>query len=218
MTQRWLDRLTRWIPDPRTLALAAGGLILVGLVAAGVWYWSAATERHARAIYAVALAKGPAARGQQATPEARAEARRELEAAMQSFPSAGLAAEAAYDLGTLRFADRQFAEARSAYERVLARAGSSPTLQALARLGIAATWEAESDVATAVQILEPLVAGMKPGDPFFEQGLLDLGRAYELAGHKDQAVATYRRALTDVARPTQAEDTRMRLASLGAAP
>lgn len=209
------DRLL-WV-NRRTVVVAVIAVVAVALIVGGVWLWLSAEERRASATYATAMARLGPARARNAAPEARAVAVREIEAALASYPSASMAAQAALELGGLRFADRQYAQARSAYEVALARAGSS-TLRALARVGIASTWEAERNFPNAIQACQAALAELRPKEFLYEDTLIDLARVQELAGKKDEAVASYRRLLKDVPQTRRAEDVRARLASLGASP
>jgi tetratricopeptide (TPR) repeat protein len=212
-----LDRLRERLPAPRTLAIAAAAIVVVGLLAAGGWYWYDAARREAGTIYAAAMAQAQAARAPQAPPAARAAAIGALEGVLQRHPSSAMAAEAAYELAGLRFADGQHAAARSAYEVARARA-AGPTVKTLARLGIGYTWEAERNWAKATEVFQAAAAELKPAEAFWEQALLDLGRVQELGGRKDDAIETYRRLLKEAARSPRADEVRLRLASLGAAP
>lgn len=204
---------------PSRQAFVVGGAIVLGaiLVGAGVWYWQASQQRQAAATYAAAMTLARSSRGPQVTPESRVLAARQLEAALQAYPSASMAGQAAYELGNLRYADQQYAAARSAYEIALARA-SSATLRILARLGIAYTWEAERQFPKAVDAFQASLAELKPTDGFYEEILMNLARVQELAGRKDNAVETYRRILKDVPRSRRVEEIKTRLASLGVVP
>jgi hypothetical protein len=212
-----LDRLRARLPASRTLAIAAAAVVVVGLLAAGGWYWYHAAEQEASATYAAAMAQAQAARAPQAAPAARAAAATALEGALQRHPSSAMTAAAAYELAGLRFADGQHAAARSAYEVALAR-GAGPTIRTLSRLGIGYTWEAERNWAKAAEVFQAVTTDLKPADAFWEQGLLDLARVQELGAKKDDAIQTYRRLLKEAARSARADEVRMRLASLGAAP
>jgi outer membrane protein assembly factor BamD (BamD/ComL family) len=210
------DLAVSW-PRPRTIVIAVA--IVVGAlgIAAGLWYWQSTEARRAAEAYAVALARLQATRAPQTPTEARAAAIRELEIVLQSYPSAPMAAQAAYELGGLRYAERQYAAARKAYEIARAQARSG-TLTMLARLGIGYTWEGERNFAKAAEAYGAAVSQLHAGDAFFEEALLDLARAQELAGRKDDAVATYRRILKEAPTARRADEVRSRLASLGAGP
>ena len=215
ITLSWTDRLA--FVNRRAVIAAALVVIAVAVIAGAVWFWLSAEERRASAAYATAMVRLGSARTRNAPPEARTAAARELEAALASYPSAAMAAQAAFELGSLRFADRQYAQARSAWEVALARAGA-PTLRALARAGIGGTWEAERNFANAIQAYQAALSDLKPKEFLYEDTLIDLGRVQELANKKDDAVGTYRRLLKDVPQTRRAEDVRARLASLGATP
>jgi tetratricopeptide (TPR) repeat protein len=211
------DRLIDRLPSSRVLLVIVAVALVVGGAALGGWYWYGARERQAAGVYAAALAQAQSSRGAQAPGDARAASQAALERALASYPSSSMAAQGAYELGGLRYAQGQYAGARSAYEIAIAR-GASGTITTLARLGIGYTWEAERNLPKAVESFQAVAAGEKPSDAFHEQALLDLARVQELAGRRDDAVATYRRALKDGARSARAEEVRLRLASLGATP
>jgi tetratricopeptide (TPR) repeat protein len=210
----WRERMA-WA-SPRGALLGAPIVIALLALGIGVWYWQAAEERRASSVYAAAMARLATARGQDAA-ATRVAAARDLEAALETYPSAGMAAQAALELASVRYADRQYAPARSAYEVALARAGSA-TLRTLARLGIASTWEAERDFPKAADTYRAVLGDLKPQEFQYEETLIDLARVQELAGRKDEAIQTYRRLLKDVPSTRRAEDVRTRLASLGATP
>jgi tetratricopeptide (TPR) repeat protein len=210
----WPDRLRR--PSPHVLLVAAVAVLGLAALGAGAWYWHGEQERRANGAYAAALARLANARGPEAAAD-RATAARELETALASYPSSAMAAQAAFELGGLRYGDRQYAAARAAWTIALARAGSN-TLRTLARLSIAATWEAERDFPKAIDAYRGALAEMKPNEFQFEETLIDLARVQELGGHKDEAIQSYRRLLKDVPNTRRAEDVRVRLASLGATP
>lgn len=204
-------------PSRRTLLVTALVVLAVIAVGLGIWYWQAAEEQRAASTYAAALARLSTARAREATPEARVAAAQSLESALQAYPSASMAGQAAFELGGLRYADRQYAQARSAYEIAVARA-EAPTLRTLARLGVASTWEAERDFAKAIDGYQAVLATLGPKDFQYEETLIDLARVQEVSGKKDDAIQTYRRLLKDVPNTRRAEDVRTRMASLGASP
>lgn len=204
-------------PDRRTLVIAAIAVVAVAAITAGIWYWVNAQQAKTTSAYVGALFRVQSSRSPQAAPQSRVAATRELESVLQRYPSASMAGQAAYELGGLRFADRQYAAARSAYE-IAATKGAAPTVRTMARVGIAYTWEAERNFPKAIETFQALLSDTKPGDFLYEELLIDLGAAQELAGRRDDAVQTYRRILKDGTKTRRAEDIRARLASLGASP
>ncbi len=202
----------------RALLLGGGALLAAVLLAVGVWAWLGARERAAEAVYGQALLHALAAlEGAQASPAAVTAAAAELEAALAGYPSTATAPLAAYELGNLRYAARQYAQARSAYELALTK-GAAGLFRALARAGIGYAWEAERDFAKAADAYRGALADARPGGPLAETLLLDLARAEELAGRKDEAIAAYRRALKEAPVGAPSTDVRAHLASLGVTP
>jgi tetratricopeptide (TPR) repeat protein len=207
--------LTLTVPSPRTLVAAGIGVVLVAAVALGGWYWYDTQQRRVAAEYAEVMARASAAQAPQAAGDARARAAQDLERVIAQYPSGDSAAEAAFELGNLRYASQQYPAARGAYELAVAR-GGSPTVRTLARSSIGYTWEAERNFAKAVETYQALAADLRPDNFLFEQALLDLGRVQELAGRAPEAIATYQRLLKELPSARRADDVRARLNALGA--
>jgi tetratricopeptide (TPR) repeat protein len=205
-------RLAR--PSTRTLVTAGVALVVVAAVAAGGWYWYDTQQRHVAAAYAAALTRVYTAQGQQASTDARARAAQQLEEVIARYPSGADVAEAAFELGNLRYATAQYGAARGAYEIALTRAAGR-TVRTLARSSIGYTWEAERNFPKAIEAYQALVADLGPKDFLYEQALLDLARAQELAGRPAEAIATYQRLLKDVPAARRADEARARLTALG---
>ena len=211
-----LTFIPSWPPSRVTLGVIAGLILLAG-VGIGAWFWSEEQDRRATTAYVEALNQLGGTGAAPPPPETRSAAARSLEAALARYPSAAMAALGAYELGNVRYGERDWARARSAYEIAAARTGS-PTLKALARAGIGYTWEAERNPAKAVESYHAALAGLKPGDFYYEDLLLDLARSQEQAGKKDAAVETYRRHLKELPRSPRADEIKGRLTRLGASP
>ena len=203
------------LPSLRTLFVAAAAVVAAGLIAVGGWFWYSSGQQRAMSAYAAALTQAQSAQGQQATPDARETAVRGLESALTQYPSGPGAAEIAYQLGNLRFESQQYAQARGAWELAVAQ-GATRTLKALSLGGVAYTWEAERNYPKAVDAFKTALTGVGPKDFYYEELLLGLGRTQELAGQKAEAIATYRRALSELTQSRRAEEIRARLAALGA--
>jgi tetratricopeptide (TPR) repeat protein len=203
------------LPTRRTLLLGSVTVLVVGALVAGGWYWRTVSQRHAMAAYADALTKAQPALSPQATADARAAGIRDLEAALTQYPSGPGAAQVAYELGNLRFDAQQYGQARGAWELAVAQ-GAPRTLRTLSQGGVAYTWEAERNYAKAVDAFKTALTGLGPKDFYYEELILGLGRTQELAGQKAEAIATYRRALGDLAQSRRVEEIKARLAALGA--
>jgi tetratricopeptide (TPR) repeat protein len=203
------------LPSPRTLVTAGIGLIILAAVVLGGWYWYETQQRRIAAAYADVMTRVHAAQAPQAPSDARVRAAQDLEQIIAQYPSGASAAEAAFELGNLRNATQQYGPARAAYEVAIAR-GGSPTVRALARSSIGYTWEAERNFAKAVEAFQAVANDLGPKDFLYEQAMLDLARAQELAGRTPDAIATYQRLLKELPSARRADDVRGRLAALGA--
>ena len=204
-------------PEPRTIALTVVAVVVAAGLVLGGWYWYDSQQRRVSAAYAEAMTRVYAAQSPQAPIDAGVRAANELEQVMAKYPSGSGTGEAAYELGNLRWAAQQYAPARSAYEIAVARGGSA-TVRTLARASIGYTWEAERNFAKAVDVYQAVAKDLGPKDFLFEQALLDLGRAQELAGRTPDAIATYQRLLKEAPNARRGDEVRARLTTLGAAP
>jgi TolA-binding protein len=208
----WLSAL----PSVRTMVIAGIAAVVIALAAVGGWFWWSAQQRRILEAHAAVIARVQPALAAEAPADARATAMRDLEQLLATYPSAATVPEAAYELGNVRFAAGQHSRARDAYELALQR-GASGLLRALSRSGVARTWEAERDFPRAAEAYAALVKDLDPRSFLYEDALLDQARCLELAGKKDEAVATYEKILKEVPTAKRADDVRTRLASLGTA-
>lgn len=213
-----MDRLGLTWPSLRTLAGVGLAVLLLAGLAASAWLWSNAQQERARQAYAGVLTRLASSQASGTAPEVRAAAVRDLETTLTQYPGAAPAAHAAYELGNARYAERDYGRARAAYDIAAARAEAAPTLRTMARVAIGYTWENEGDFSKAIAAHQAALLDLKSGDFYYEDLLINLARAQERAGRKEDAVQTYRRVLKDVPSGLRADDVRSRLASLGAAP
>jgi tetratricopeptide (TPR) repeat protein len=203
------------LPATRTLVVAAVVAVLIVGLGLGGWFWADARERRALAAHAVVMTKAQGALSGQSTPDERAAAIRELERLLAEHPSAATVPQAAYQLGNLRYAGREYAPARAAYEIALTR-GAADTLRTMTRASIAYTWEAEGNLTTAQETFARLAGDLQPGDFLWEDTLIDLARVQESAGQRGAAIETYRRLLRESPAARRSDFARSRLAALGA--
>jgi len=200
----------------RALAMLGACAAAVALLLFGGWVWYNSYQTRGLGTYAEALTLAQAGLSPEAPAEARTQAIRELEAALAEYPANVAAVQAAYELGNLRYLNREYAAARGAFEVALAK-GAAGTLRELCRAGIAYTWESERNFSRAVEAFQAALEGLSPQHFLYEDLVLGLARNEELAGQKQAAVAVYQRLLRDLPKTRRADMVRTRLAELGAA-
>ena len=205
-------------PSMRTIAIVAGAVVAVGLLAAGAWLWSGAQQRKGSSAYAEALILARPSQNPQVPADARMRVILGLERVLVEYPSNAMAGEAAYELGNLRYTIGEYDKARAAWQVAIARAGGIGTVTTLARAGIGYAWEAERKFPEATRAYEAALAELKPTAFYYEVLLVDLARTQELTGQKGAAAATYRRILKDLPKSVRSEEVRNRLGGLGVAP
>ena len=208
-----------WLEDARArrLAIQVGvGVMVVALIVVGAWAWYRSQESRGEAALASATLLAQQATPQ-AAPDVRASAIAALEGVLRDHPRFSGAAQAAYQLGNLRYASRAYAQARGAYEVALAKGGPA-SLRALSAVGIGYTWEAEKNYASAAAAYEAALKAMVPKAFLYEETLMALARVQELGGKPGAAVETYQRLLKEIPDTRRADDLKTHLANLKSRP
>jgi len=203
-------RASRW---GRWAGLALIILAAVGLGWGGWMVWSTRAESHgavalAQARFLLAQAQTP-----NAVPEAKERAQKALEDVVAEYPRLSSGAQAAYQLGNLRFAAGQYPQARAAFQVARSRARSA-SLTSLASLGIGFTFEAEKNYEAAEKSFAETVKGASPKDFLYEEAMSDMARVQELGGKRAAALETYQKLLKELPDGRRAEELRARVATL----
>jgi outer membrane protein assembly factor BamD (BamD/ComL family) len=89
------------------------------------------------------------------------------------------------ELAYLRMAEKNYDEAIGLYLEFLNEIPDNSPYQSLARLALAACYEANGELERAIETLSLVVDG--PNDSFKEQAMLSLARVYRLDNQKDKA-------------------------------
>ena len=207
----WLAALPAGV---RWTVLAVGGLLLVTLVAGGVWSWLGHREEAAQRALGPALTTAQRAlgSGQPADLEAAAGALRQF---LTSHPGGHAGEQAWYVLGQVEFRRSQWDPAVAAFAEASRRDRGS--LGALSRLGQGYAHEAKGDAARALEVYQQALSGLSPKDFLYGDFLLAKARAQELAKDSTGAIATYKQYLKDLPSADRVQDVRIRLALLGSA-
>jgi hypothetical protein len=206
---------------------AVGGVVLVGLLAWGVWTWRSSRLDHANELLGTALRVAGAeiaATGAKpddplkpsfATAAARDARARELFTSItEKYGSTGAASAARLWLGEQALAGGDRASARRFWQQV--REQSSGSLAAVARLDLARLDRLEGKSETLAGELKRELeegTGPVPADAL----LAELARTYEALGKSADATATWRRLLTEHPDSPYVEVARQQLGSGGPA-
>jgi tetratricopeptide (TPR) repeat protein len=209
-----------WLEDERARRLAiqvGAGVVVVALIIVGAWAWYRSQEARGESALASATLLVQQASAPQAAPDTRAKAIGALEAVLRDHPRFSGAAQAAYQLGNLRYASGAYAQARGAYDVALAKGGPA-SLRTLSAVGIGYTWEAEKNYANAATAYEAALKAMPAKAFLYEDTLMALARVQELGGKPGAAVETYQRLLKEIPDTRRSEDLKTRLADLKSRP
>ena len=212
-----LAHLVHEHPALRWALWTVAGLLVVGIAWGGWTLWKTRYEAQGAIAFTQARALVVQAQAPGASADARQRAEKALQDVIAEYPRLSSVDQAAYLLGSLRFASAQYGSARTAYQMAKDKAGSR-TLAALAALDVGYTWEAEKNYAEAEKAYRSAISGADPKSFLYEEAMLAIARAQDLAGNRQAAIETYQRLLKDVPDSRRAEEFRSRMASLQAAP
>src|SRR5262249_27302049 len=139
-------------------AVSAGLVVLViGLVWGGWALWKMRYEAQGSIALTQARALAVQSQAPGASPETPQRAEQALQDVGTEYPRLSSIGQAAYLLGSLRFANGQWASARAAFETARDKA-SSPTLAALAALDVGYSWEAEKKYPEAEKAFQSAIS------------------------------------------------------------
>jgi tetratricopeptide (TPR) repeat protein len=201
---------SRW---GRWAGLAAIVLVVGGLGWGGWMLWTTRAESQGSVALAQARLLLAQAQAPNATPEAKERAQKALESVVADYPRLGAGAQAAYQLGNLRFAAGQYPQARAAYQLARSRARSA-SLVGLSALGIGFTFEGEKNYEAAEKSFADMLKGLGSKDFLYEEAMSDMARVQELGGKRAAAVETYQKILKELPDGRRAEELRARVAML----
>ena len=204
-------------PALRWALWAVVGLLVVGIVLGGWGLWKTRYEAQGAIAFTQARALVVQAQAPGASADARQRAEKALQDVIAEYPRLSSVDQAAYLLGSLRFASAQYGSARIAYQMARDKAGSK-TLAALAALDVGYAWEAEKNYVEAEKAYRAAFSGSDLKSFLYEEAMLAIARVQDLAGNRQAAIETYQRLLKDVPDSRRAEEFRSRMASLQAAP
>jgi cytochrome c-type biogenesis protein CcmH/NrfG len=205
----------RELPSPlRWTLLSLVGLLVLVVIASGLWSWRGRREASAQQALApvAANAQRSVGSGQAAELEGAAKALREY---LNGHSGTRSGQQGWYLLGQVEFRRQQWDAAAAAFAEAARRDGG--TIAVLGRLGQGYAQEAKGDPARALEAYEQALTRRRPNVFLYGDLLLAKARAQELAKDPTGAVATYKQYLKDLPSSDRVDDVRIRLALLGSA-
>jgi tetratricopeptide (TPR) repeat protein len=216
--------------NARTIVILAAVIIIVGGGALGVYEWRRNTDDKARTMLAEAMvieeariqppapptgttndpnAIGGQLPGTYPTEQAKLEAALpKFQAVADAYPSSDPGQTARFHVASTLVALGRFDDAIKAYDQVIA--GGNTLLARSARLGKAEAQLRASQFDPAITTFKQIVDAKEPGLPA-EAMLMELARAYKLAGKPDEAKKTLTQLVEQHADTQYAADARAEL-------
>ena len=162
------------------VAVAAGLLIYLGITTFVGYINKKGQTAYNTAYYILA---------ENANPEKDAEALKEsaelFQKVIDKYGMSKVSRLALPELAYLRMAEKKYDEAIGLYLEFLDKVPDNSPYQSLARLALAACYEANGELESAIESLSQVVDG--PNDFFKEQAMLSLARVYRLDNQKDRS-------------------------------
>ena len=219
--------------NSRTLLTAIGAIVIVGGGVLGYMAWRNSSDNRGRELLAAAMvieearimppapptgttndpnAIGGQMPGTYPTEKAKNEAALpKFQAAADAFPSSDAGLTARYHVGRTLVSLGRFDEAIKQYDQVIA--GSNALLARAARLGKAEAQLRAAQYDPAIATFKQLVDQKDASLPA-EAVLMELGRAYKLAGKTDDARKTFQQVVEQHAESNYAAEARTELDKL----
>jgi tetratricopeptide (TPR) repeat protein len=229
-----LGQAQTWAGDnSRNITLLAVAIIVIGGGALGIYAWRSNTDDKARTMLAEAMvieeariqppapptgttndpnALGGQLPGTYPTEQAKLEAALpKFQAAADAYPSSEPGQTARFHVASTLVALGRFDDAIKAYDQVIA--GGNPLLVRSARLGKAEAQLRASQFDPAIATFKQIVDAKEPGLPP-EAMLMELARAYKLAGKTEEARKTLTTLVEQHADSQYAADARAEIEKL----
>ena len=117
--------------------------------------------------------------------EAPIQAEEQFQRVLDDFGLSKVSNLARPQLARLKFLKGEYDEAISLFQEFSKDASDKPLYQSLARLGLAACYEAKGEYAKSIEVLTQVTNN--PGKTFREQAMLDLARVYRLSDQEEKS-------------------------------
>lgn len=161
-------------------AVAAGLIIYLGMTTFKGYMDKKGQTTYNTAYYILAENAGP-----EKDAEALKESAELFQRVIDKYGMSKVSRLALPELAYLRMAERKYDEAIGLYLEFLDKVPDNSPYQSLARLALAACYEANGELESAIESLSQVVDG--PNDFFKEQAMLSLARVYRLDNQKDRS-------------------------------
>ena len=170
------------------------GMAAVALIYLGFNFFVGRTNKKGQDVYNQAFYSLTQSRVSGAT-TVPLQAEEEFQRVLDDFSLSKVSRLARPQLAQMKFQKGEYDEAVALYQEFLKDASDQPLYQSLARLGLAACYEAKGEYQKATEILAKMAND--PGDPFKAQAMLDLARVYRLSDQGDKSKEILSAFVTD---------------------
>ena len=216
---------------PREMATLAIGVLVVALALGGFAAWKASRDARGTTLLASALAVAeapivtppPPAPGSAPPVQPLGSFRTErerldaavplLQRAADAYPDSDAGITARYRLAASLAELGRYAEAEQRYQEVAQKAGAKTIYRYTARLGVGEAQLAQGKGDAAVTTLRDLAADTNSTLPV-DSVLMQLGRAAQTAGKKDEATRAFTRVVEEFPQSVYAAEAKEKIAGL----
>jgi tetratricopeptide (TPR) repeat protein len=172
------------------LQYAAVALLVIGVVYLSIHYWKGIVNEKGQDAYnAAAKVMLTDVMKPDATPEDLKKTGELFAAVINDHGMSKVSTLALSQAAYVKFLEKDYDEAINIYNKFLNKASGNNQDESLARLGLAACYEAKGDFKSGIETLIPLSRGQSDS-PFNEMALWNLSRLYRLDNNPQKAEET----------------------------
>ncbi len=194
------------------LYVAAGVLVLVFVLGAGYWFYSASYEKDAGKLYFDARLKAMKA-DPMGIGIAITETMKTYADVVEKYPSSDAAQAARYELGGLYFDAGDYDRSIQVYTAFIDKASKKDLRTLYARIGIGYAYEAKKEYDKAMDAFNKVVES-NPGNVFEGIGYGNMARVYEEMNDRGKAIDYYKKALEKTKDPAASAMLKRKIAQL----
>ncbi len=194
------------------LYVAAGVLVLVFVLGAGYWFYSASYEKDAGKLYFDARLKAMKA-DPMGIGIAITETMKTYADVVEKYPSSDAAQAARYELGGLYFDAGDYDRSIQVYTAFIDKASKKDLRTLYARIGIGYAYEAKKEYDKALDAFNKVVES-NSGNVFEGIGYGNMARVYEEMNDRGKAIDFYKKALEKTKDPAASAMLKRKIAQL----
>jgi outer membrane protein assembly factor BamD (BamD/ComL family) len=171
----------------KQLQVVGVAVVIIALVYLGARSWVGSINEEGQSAYNdAAKTLETAIKNPSPDPSDLEKARKSFEDVIENYSHSNAVGPALAQVARIRFLEKNYSEAISQYKKFLAQFAGDTSCDNPAKLALAACFEAQGDLKSAIETLNPLTKSA-PDSPFRDQAMWQLGRLYKLDNQPEKS-------------------------------